>query len=317
MKHFLLVIYLLFHKFCFSQIVIHKDAYDIKKINASILGFARFGNSMGAHLRLSYYPSPRVRFLTNTYHGFGGPAIEVGNVKNIYRPNNKETNYFLQEVEMDYHILDKNKKKKINVVIDWSDNGYVKSHTYAKVDGEARRILAMTLGFSYQHNKEEIYNSREDKGGYYLLNLTTRNNELVSKMVVSDISYYNMLIGLKFKSISANGIKDLDGFIKFNDMHLETYATLILPISQSYLPYVYSSENKVSTPTHYILDSKVVPGFKFGIFHRNSIRHFWCPGFEFGRKVIKSQSLSRGWFFNMSLGMSLNFGKINTITTTK
>jgi hypothetical protein len=309
---FIITISLVLQNFCIAQQVIHKDAYDIKKFNASVLGFSRFGKSMGAHLRLNYYPSSRVRFLTNTYHGFGGNAVQVQS--NTYRPNNKETNFFLQELEMDYHIFDKNKKKNVNVALAWGDNGYQKTLTYTTVEGEARRILALTLGYSYQHNKEEIYNG---KGDYYLLNLKTRNVESVKgNSVVSDVSYNNMLIGLKFKSISANGV-DVDGFEKFNDMHLEAYATLILPISQTYFQYVSNNKDIVSKPTHYILSSKVVPGFKFGIFHRNSIKSFWCPGFEFGRNVIMSQSLSQGWFFNVSVGMSLNFGKIKMIEPAK
>jgi len=314
----------------FAQKIIHTDAYDIKKFNTSIYGCLKLGGSSGVQLRLSYYPSNRIRILTNTFQGFGGPSFGYS-VDDTYRPNNKQTNFFMQEIETDIHLIDKNKFKKINIALNWGSDGRTRTLTYTDLNGEARRIFALTIGFQYHQKKEEIfkYNPNYKKDGdYKLLNLTTQEYESFNILemdngvyvlknptnhVITDVKYYNMLIGFKFKSISANGINYRGYGNKYNDMHLETYATFILPLYHTYLPYVFKSFDDNATPTHYIKDSRISPGFKFGIFHRNSIRNYWCPGFEFGRNPTMAKSKSRGWFVNISLGLSLNFGKIKLL----
>jgi hypothetical protein len=143
--------------------------------------------------------------------------------------------------------------------------------------------------------------------------INNNSEVLIDEKVYTNTSYLNMLLGVKFKSISANGTKSQWG-VKYNDMHLETYATLILPIAHQFQSGVFKNElDNDLNPTHRVMDRKVKPGFKFGIFHRNSIRNFWSIGAEIGRYPTMAAKVGAGVFFNLSMGLSLNFGKIKLI----
>lgn len=300
-----------------SQIVlVHSDANDIKKLNVSIFMSVRPLIGIGPHLRLSHYATNRVRVLYNFYLPFVGnsePSYYSDYSKSdVWRPDVKRKNGMIHEAEVDIHLIDKIKKKNINVALAWGATATERTLHYTTVPGEVRRVLAFTGG-AEMLIRNELLNARA-RNNYYLQNISTGKNELVNDKVYTNTQYFNMLLGVKFKAISANGTKSDDWGVKYNDMHLETYASLILPISHQFQAGVFKDRYDFDlTPSHRVLDRKVKPGFKFGVFHRNSIRNYWSIGAEIGRYPTMALKPGAGVFFNLSLGLSLNFGKIKLI----
>ena len=294
---------------------IHIDADDIKKHNVSIMMSVRPLIGIGPQLRYTYYPASRIRLLYNFYYPMVGKP-ENGyysdySKRDVYRPDFKRKSAIIHEFELDLHLIDFHKKKDINVALAWGATPTTRTLDYTTVPGEVRRILAFTGGSQYI-KRNELLNGRVSRG-YELYNISTGSNEEINDKVYTNTTYLNMLFGFKFKSISANGTKSNWG-VKYNDMHLETYATLIVPVAHQFQAGVFKDPYDFDlTPSHNVLDRKVKPGFKFGIFHRNSIKNFWSIGAEIGRYPTMAAKVGAGMFFNLSMGLSLNFGKIKLI----
>jgi hypothetical protein len=295
--------------------VIHADADDIKKHNVSVFMSVRPLIGIGPHLRYTYYPASRIRILYNFYFPLVGKP-ENGyysdySKRDVYRPDMQRKAGMIHEAELDFHLIDFHKKKDINVALAWGATADTRTLDYTTMPGEVRRILAFTGGTQYI-KRNELLNGRENRG-YEIYNISSASNELTLDKVYTNTSYLNMLFGLKFKSISANGTKS-DWGVKYNDMHLETYATLIVPVAHQFQAGVFQNpyDNDLN-PTHRVLDRKVKPGFKFGVFHRNSIKNFWSIGAEIGRYPTMAAKVGAGVFFNLSMGLSLNFGKIKLL----
>lgn len=309
-----------------GQTIIHDDANDIKKINLSVFASLKPVFGAGPHIRFSYYPAVRWRLLTNSYYYFN--AIKYGQAGNDIVSAGKPYQFINNELEIDYHLLDVKKAKNIHVALNWSSDGKTRELTYTDMPGTVRRILAFTLGVQQMRNNEHVYNFNRTQNGnkakYYAVDAKSGKQiffnqpgingriDHVASNVYVNTDFLNALISLKFKSISANGVNFKGYGKKFNDMHLETYATLILPIICNYQTELYR-DNNLNTPSYMFIDKKVKPGFKFGIFHRNSIRNYWTIGAEFGFYPTIGQKYSVGGFFNLSAGLSLNFGKIKML----
>jgi hypothetical protein len=295
--------------------LIHSDADDIKKHNVSIMMSVRPLIGIGPQLRYTYYPASRIRLLYNFYYPMVGNP-EKGyysdySKRDVYRPDAKRKGAMIHEFELDFHLIDFHKKKDINVALAWGATANTRTLDYTTVPGEVRRILAFTGGTQYI-KRNELLNGRVNHG-YEVYNISAASNEFIREKVYTNTSYLNMLFGFKFKSISANGTKS-DWGVKYNDMHLETYATLIVPIAHQFQAGVFKDPYDYDlTPSHNVLDRKVKPGFKFGVFHRNSIKNYWSIGAEIGRYPTMAARVGAGMFFNLSMGLSLNFGKIKTI----
>ncbi len=295
--------------------LIHSDADDIKKHNVSIMMSVRPLIGIGPQLRYTYYPASRIRLLYNFYYPMVGKA-ENGyysdySKRDVYRPDAKRKGGMIHEFELDFHLIDFHKKKYINVALAWGATANTRTLDYTTVPGEVRRILAFTGGTQYI-KRNELLNGRVNYG-YEVYNISSASNEFIREKVYTNTSYLNMLFGFKFKSISANGTKSNYG-VKYNDMHLETYATLIVPVAHQFQAGVFKDPYDYDlTPSHNVLDRKVKPGFKFGIFHRNSIKNYWSIGAEIGRYPTMAAKVGAGMFFNLSMGLSLNFGKIKPI----
>jgi len=295
--------------------LIHTDADDIKKHNVSIMMSVRPLIGIGPQLRYTYYPASRLRLLYNFYYPMVGKP-ENGyysdySKSSVYRPDAKRKGAMIHEFELDFHLIDFHKKKDINVALAWGATANTRTLDYTTVPGEVRRILAFTGGTQYI-KRNELLNGRV-KNNYELYNISTGSNEVINDRVYTNTSYLNMLFGFKFKSISANGTKSNWG-VKYNDMHLETYATLIVPVAHQFQAGVFKDPYDYDlTPSHNVLDRRVKPGFKFGVFHRNSIKNFWSIGAEIGRYPTMAAKVGAGMFFNLSMGLSLNFGKIKLI----
>ena len=295
--------------------LIHADAYDIKKHNVSIMMSVRPLIGIGPQLRYTYYPANRLRLLYNFYYPMVGKP-ENGyysdySKRDVYRPDAKRKAAMIHEFELDFHLIDFHKKKNINVALAWGATANTRTLDYTTVPGEVRRILAFTGGTQYI-KRNELLNGRVARG-YEIYNISTASNELTSDKVYTNTTYLNMLFGFKFKSISANGTKS-DWGVKYNDMHLETYATLIVPVAHQFQAGVFQDDFDYDlTPSHKVIDRKVKPGFKFGVFHRNSIRNHWTIGAEIGRYPTMAAKVGAGMFFNLSMGLSLNFGKIKLL----
>jgi hypothetical protein len=295
--------------------LIHSDADDIKKHNVSIMMSVRPLIGIGPQLRYTYYPASRIRLLYNFYYPMVGKA-ENGyysdySKRDVYRPDAKRKGGMIHEFELDFHLIDFHKKKDINVALAWGATANTRTLDYTTVPGEVRRILAFTGGTQYI-KRNELLNGRVNYG-YEVYNISSASNEFIREKVYTNTSYLNMLFGFKFKSISANGTKSNYG-VKYNDMHLETYATLIVPVAHQFQAGVFKDPYDYDlTPSHNVLDRKVKPGFKFGVFHRNSIKNYWSIGAEIGRYPTMAAKVGAGMFFNLSMGLSLNFGKIKPI----
>ena len=295
--------------------LIHSDADDIKKHNVSIMMSVRPLIGIGPQLRYTYYPASRIRLLYNFYYPMVGKP-ENGyysdySKRDVYRPDAKRKSAMIHEFELDFHLIDFHKKKDINVALAWGATANTRTLDYTTVPGEVRRILAFTGGTQYI-KRNELLNGRVNHG-YEVYNISSASNEFIREKVYTNTSYLNMLFGFKFKSISANGTKSNYG-VKYNDMHLETYATLIVPVAHQFQAGVFKDPYDYDlTPSHNVLDRKVKPGFKFGVFHRNSIKNYWSIGAEIGRYPTMAVRVGAGMFFNLSMGLSLNFGKIKPI----
>ncbi len=296
--------------------IIHTDAYDIKKHNVSLYMSVRPLIGIGPQLRYNYYASHRIRLLYNFYYPMVGKP-EKGyysdySKSSVYRPDAKREGTMIHEFELDFHLIDFHKKKDVNVPLEWGGTRTTQTLVYTTIPGEVRRILAFTGGTQYI-KRNELLNGRVNRG-YELYNISSGSNEEIKEKVYTNTTYLNMLFGFKFKSISANGVKTEEYNKKFGDMHLETYATLIVPVAHQFQAGVFKDEfDNDLTPSHKVIDRKVKPGFKFGVFHRNSIKNFWSFGMEIGRYPTMAAKVGAGLFVNISMGLSLNFGKIKLI----
>ncbi len=325
MRYFILCLFCSINSLVISQSVIHRDAYDIKKTNITINLFLR-AQGRGPQLRLSHYVSNRIRLLYNGYIGVGDDRRYHGYGEYAFGPAEKWNIFMVHELEGDFHMIDHAKEKYVNIALAWNRiDANTRSETYTSMDGVVRRILSLTGGVQYIQKKEEMYRATWHRK-FYLHDIQANKDVELNKIemingvyettnaantVYTNANYTNVLLGLKFKSISANGVEVSGYGKKYNDMHLETYFSLIVPVGYGMTKDLYTNWSK--GPTHQIIDQKPKTGFKAGIFHRNSIKNFWCIGGEIGVLPTIRAKYGQGFFINVTMGFSLNFGKIRLL----
>lgn len=313
MKFYLVCLFVLISTISKAQIiVIHKDAYDIKKHNLSVFFLGCIPKGAAPQIRYTYYPHKRVKLLYD-FHTFINTSNAFNPDKDLesyYRPGGAKSELY-HGLELDYHLIDFHKHKKINVALNWSASHTERKLTYTSMDGEVRRILAFFGGVHYADRNEQVNAGMSN--GFYMYNFSTQKEEEISAKVYTNVRYLNVDIGLKFKSIPANGTLSADYGKKYSDMHLETYGALILPVYNDYLHNVFRSNYPIK-PTHKIGTYVPKPGFKVGIFHRNSVKNFWCVGGEFGMSPTIAPLRNSAFYFKLSMGLSLNFGKLKLIS---
>lgn len=302
--------------------VIHTDATDIRKHSLS----AYFGIGLiigGPHIRYSYVPHRRWQFSADLLYDFGGfpsgPAVYNNGVlqERLISPG---SNPWAEkhEAEIDFHLIDK------IIHRDFTIGGIIsavnrESRTDSMentviIKGQGRRILAFTGGIQYMAISEYINEDKQneynrDRQEFKLFNLSTGTYETAYGTVITDVRYTNAYVCIKFRSVNANGIEMKGGKKRFNDIKLESYAGLVLPLSHNYGRNL-TIANKKETTTHILEYNKVFkPGWRTGVIYRNSIKSFFSAGVEITRLPRLHFSNLRT-FVKLSFGFNINFGKV-------
>ncbi|MES2618746.1 MAG: hypothetical protein V4613_12765 [Bacteroidota bacterium] len=308
-KLFVLIVVICIPNFLICQQVIHRDPFDIKKTNVSVFLFFRpIGTGTGGpQLRISHYINPRIMFNVNGYLG----VVSAGGYE--WGPAKQSQNFEQGTFEVDLHLIDHFKNKRVNIFYPISHSDTVaQGASYDKFESSVRRILCFTGGIQMMNDRQKLTSKKQDKEQSNELPMTELNTGkdtiLTHARISTNASYTNILLGFKFKSIGATSVKFKDGN-SFNDIHLEAYFSVIIPLSYSYEKYLYNSFFS-DVPTHRLNDYSPSPGFKIGVVNRNSIKNNWTFGFELGIQPTIAPRYLNGTFIHASLGYSLNFGKV-------
>lgn len=305
--------------------IIHTDANDIRRHSLS----AYFGIGLivgGPQIRYSYVPHRRWQLSAELHYIFGdysiGPIVYVGSVlqEPLISPG---CNPWAEkhEAEIDFHIIDKIKSRDFTIggIISASRGEERNDSQENTIDikGKGRRILAFTCGVQYMEvaeyiNEETYHEYIRERQEFKLLDLSTGSYEIAYSSVITDVRYTNAFFGIKFKSINANGIEMKGGKKRFNDIKLESYAGMVVPLSYNYGRNL-AIMNRGDDITHILEYDKVLkPGWRIGVLYRNSIRSFFSAGVEITRMPRLHYSGQRT-FVKLSLGYNFNFGKVNWI----
>lgn len=299
-------------KSTFGQRIMHTNPYDIKKTNVSCLLFfkpAEVANA-GPQLRVSHYFSPRIMLLFNGYYGL---VSEDNSERNFTWGAKGESRKFFQNTfEADFHLKDfsKNKDVYINMSKGFADS-LNQSFAFAKYSSSVRRAFCFTLGVQYETDTEKFKRNKDKElsnNEVPLTNINSGKDTVISfARIATTTSFTNLLVGVKFKAITATGVSHQNEK-GYNDIHLETYCSLIIPVAYNYMRELYN--NSSEAPTHRLHDNySPKTGFRMGVFYRSSMHSNWCLGAELGVRPTILPDYWRGRFINLSLGLSLNFGK--------
>lgn len=303
-----------------AQEVIHKDPYDIKTTNISIMPFIHAPQLFGFHLGAFHYFNSKMMVgyeLSYVPSSFSLLSFdyEFGDYNNL-KP---QKSFLLNQFQFDYHLIDIEKQKKIKVHISSSGNSRVSIQRYTEVNSSVRRVLAINGGLWFQTGSEKMTpTSRSFNGPIEIKNKS--NNQTIDlngdpstqvPTIVTHTSYTNFEIGIKYKNITATGINTEDGKRRWNQKQFDFYLGMLLPISSKYDANI-GLQDSTTTATHELIGGKPTIGFKAGIYGRSIMKTGLSFKTEFGAMPTIAFTGTR-YFFSIGLGMSLNFGKVSML----
>lgn len=313
--------------------IIHTDPYNIRKTNLSLSPMYFHDYGIGICGSLNHYFINKLSVNLTTFY-----PVQEYSPQNTYSSSNskilkssyKSKPLIIHTLTADFALIDIAKFKKVDVTLkrergyfgtDANGRSITQRVTNYRTMANVRKIFAITGGIQKITGTERIYNANQEKYKMELydksidktiiLNDVPANNpqNLKADGVYTNVNYTNLVLGAKYKNMLAVCHKSEKYGKKWSEAHFDFHIVGIVTIAQSFDRTVFLKSG-TNEKTYEISDRKVKPGFKTGFTVRNIIRQGFTFGSEFGYLPSLDPKGSK-LFFNVHLGFSLNFGKIN------